>query len=137
MISYRNLKNKIVFYLLLIFLITSIMSCPSRDEVSEPTGSGVMGDIVSFSINSQLEVNSIYVYFKPNIDVRIAIVTCRAPSYVVTVILNSATTYSKERWHYLEKFDFFASGENWSFNFEGIIIEGGSDFDVTTNYTIP
>lgn len=137
MISHRNLKNRIVFFLLMLILTLFFLRCPSRDEVSEPTGSGVPGDIVSFSINSQLEVNSIYVYFKPNIDVRIAIVTCRAPSYVVTVILNSATTYSKENWHYLEKFDFFASGEKWSFNFEGIIIEGGSDFDVTTNYTIP
>lgn len=131
------MKFRIVFYLLLILLITSTLSCPSRDEISGSTGSGIPGDIVSFSINSQLEVNSIYVYFKPNIDVRIAKVTCKAPSYVVTVVLNSAITFSKEDWHYLEKFNFFASGEKWSFNFEGVIAQGGLDFDVTTNYTIP
>ena len=130
------MKFRIVFYLLMILLITSTLSCPSRDEISGSTGLGVPGDIVSFSINSQLEVNSIYVYFKPNIDVRIAKVTCKAPSYVVTVVLNSAA-YSKENWYYLEKFDFFASGEKWSFNFEGIIVQGSLDFYVTTNYTIP
>jgi len=130
-------KFIIVYHLLLILFLTSFLGCPSRDEVTGNTGSGITGDIVSFSINSQLEENSIYVYFKPNIDVRIAMVTCKAPSYVVTVVLNSATTYSKEKWHYLEKFDFFATGEKWSFNFEGIIIQGGLDFDVTTNYTIP
>ena len=113
------------------------MGCPSRDELDISTGSGVTSDIVSFSINSQLEENSIYVYFKPNIDVRIAIVTCKAPSYIVTVVLNSAITYSKDSWHYLEKFDYFVSGEKWSFIFEGIIVQGGLDFDVTSNYTIP
>lgn len=121
----------------LISITAIITSCPSRDELSIPTGSGITNDIVTFSINSQLEENSLYVYFKPNVDVRVAIVTCVAPTYVVTMMLNSATTCSNNNWHYLEKFDYFASGEKWSFDFEGVIAEGGLDFNVTTNYTIP
>ena len=131
------MKFRVAYYLLLSLLLTSFLGCPSRDEVTSHTGSGVPSDIVSFNINSQLEENSIYVYFKPNVDVRIAMVTCRAPSYIVSVVLNSAITFSKEDWHYLEKFNFFASGEKWSFNFEGVIAQGGLDFDVTSNYTIP
>jgi len=128
---------KLKDFLILLLLIVSVFGCPSRDEVEGPIETISSGDIVLFSINSYVNGNSLYVYFRPAVTVKVYSILCEAPTYTITVNMNPNLMYSKNDWHYIGRFDFFASGEQWNFKFDGTLAVSGIEFNTTTAYLIP
>ena len=124
-------------FLILLLLIVSVFGCPSRYEVEGPIENISSGDIVKFRINSDVNGNSLYVYFRPDVNIRVYSILCKAPTYTITVNMNPSKILSKSDWHYIDKFDFFASGEQWNFKFDGTLAVSGTEFNTTTAYLIP
>ena len=133
----KKKKRKLKDFLILFFMIVSVFGCPSRDEVEGPIETISSGDIVKFRINSDVNGNSLNVYFRPDVSVKVYSILCEAPTYTITVNMNPNLIYSKNDWHFIDKFDFFASGEQWNFKFDGTLAVSGIEYKTTTIYLIP
>ena len=133
--------KRIIFYLLPIFLLL-IASCSddSTGTVTDPFGVGGGGGSVTFTISTtQDQQGGVTFNATPSVAVKITKVTVALPAQQFTDPLqgDGTTVYPASQPVQLEVYTGVASGQQWTFQFEGTLSSNNEAFNVTTNYTIP
>jgi hypothetical protein len=132
-----------ILYLLLLFLLVFLTGCKKDDPVS--TGSGGLditgGGGVTFTI-SQRQGNQGGIMFtaKPSTAVTVTQITVSLPAQNFNDILqgDGTTVFQGSQTYDLEEYTGVASGQQWTFKFEGKLGSAqGQAYSVTSNYTVP
>lgn len=137
--------KRLIIYLLPILIMT-LASCSedSTGTVTDPFGTGGIGggnnSAVTFTISSTNgQQGEVIFNATPSVSVKITKVTVSLPAQQFTDPLagDGTTVYNANQAVTLETYTGVASGQQWTFQFEGTIESNNQTFNVTSNYTVP
>ena len=135
------MKKIISISLLLITII--ILGCQddSNTGVTDPFGTGTNTGTgnVTFSMSTTQGQQGVIFVATPSVAVKITKVTVSLPAQQFTDVLtdDGTTVFNANEGVQLDEYTGVASGQQWTFQFEGSLANGGQAFNVTSNYTIP
>lgn len=123
-----------------------IISCDDNTttgSITDPfgiggTGGGTGG--VTFTIGSQQGENGgILFHATPSVAVKVAKVTCSLPAQNFTDVVegDANTIFNANEAVGIQEYTGVASGQQWTFKFEGTLASNNQAFNVTSNYTVP
>ncbi|MFZ1292020.1 MAG: hypothetical protein WAR79_18125 [Melioribacteraceae bacterium] len=134
-------------FLSIILVVSSILIISCDDDatgsVTDPFGTGGIGGgtgNVTFTIGSQQgEQGGILFYCTPSVAVKITRVTCSLPAQNFTDVVegDGTTVFNANSAYGIEEYTGVASGQQWTFKFEGTLTSNNQAFTVTSNYTVP
>lgn len=125
----------------IIFLAISLVSCKKKDssEPTSPIGGGT--SVVTFAIGQKAGTSGGIIFTaRPSTNVTISRVTVSLPAQGYEDILqgDDQTIYQGGQTYDLDEYIGVASGQQWTFKFEGKIGNPqGQAYNVTSNYTVP
>lgn len=138
------MKKLIIYFLPILFL--AITSCDDSAGITNPTGGGIGGigggggtGSVTFTIGtSQGEQGGIYFTAAPSVSVKITKVTVSLPAQQFTDVLqgDGATVYNANEAVLLQEYVGVENGQQWTFQFEGILASNNQTFSVNSNFTV-
>lgn len=141
--------KKIIAYLFsLAFLTFSACSDDSGGgTVTDPFGGGNVGTggngSVTITISSRQEQDGSYIFAAtPSVGVKLTKLTVSVPAeqYTESFTIDGTTVYQANQSADLLQYPAnagVASGQQWSFQFEGLLESNNQTFNVTSNYSIP
>ena len=125
------------------FLFIWITGC-SDDEggtITDPFGTGGTSGTgnVTFTISSTQGQQGVIFIATPSVSIKITRVTVSLPAQQFNDVLtdDGTTTYNANEAVQLDEYTGVASGQQWTFKFEGTIVSNNQTYSVTSNYTIP
>lgn len=137
--------KRIIIYLLPI-LIIALASCSddSGGTVTDPFGSGGLGGggngSVTFSISTTNgQQGEVTFNASPSVNVKITKVIVGLPAQQLSdeYAGDANTVFNANQVVPIETYTGVASGQQWTFQFEGTLASNNQAFNVTSNYTIP
>jgi len=138
---------KKLFLYIISFALLLIIGCSDDSGSGSPTdpfggggGNGGTGGNVSFTISTtQGTQGGIIFNATPSANVKITKVTVSLPAQTFTdeITGDGTTVYNANTAVELAEYTGVASGQQWTFKFEGTTSDNNQTFDVTSNYTIP
>ena len=111
--------------------------------ITDPFGPGGGGGTtggVTFTIGvTQGQQGGVIFTATPSVAIKITKVTVSLPAQQFTDVLtgDGTTVYQAGQPVALEEYTGVASGQQWTFKFEGTLASNNQAFNVTTNFTIP
>jgi len=132
------------FILIVVLAFIGLLSC-SDDQggtVTDPFGTGGTGGTggVTFTVSStQGNQGGVIFTATPSVDVKITKVTLSLPAQQFNDVLqgDGTTVYPANQAVQLDEYTGVATGQQWTFQFEGNLASNNQAFNVTANYTIP
>lgn len=139
--------KRIIFYLLPVFLVL-ISSCSddSGGTITDPFGSGGLGGggtgggSVTFTISTTTgQQGEVTFNATPSANVKITKVTVGLPAQQLSDEYTDDGTivYNANQIVPINTYTGVATGQQWTFQFEGTLASDNQTFNVTSNYTIP
>ena len=124
------------------FLVLCSCSDDSGGTVTDPFGTGGTGGgtgNVSFTISTTQGQQGVIFVATPSASVKITKVTISLPAQQFNDVLqgDGTTVFNANEAVQLDEYTGVATGQQWTFKFEGILANNNQAFDVTSNYTIP
>lgn len=136
------MKN-LILYLISLILITGT-ACNDNSgggTLTDPFGNGGTGGTgsVTFTISSQQGQQGIIFIAAPSVSVKITKVTVNLAAQQFNDIVqgNGTTVYNANQSVQINEYTGVASGQQWTFQFEGTIVSNNQAFNITSNYTVP
>jgi hypothetical protein len=124
-------------------LLITIAGCNN----DSPTGTGGFGDGgndgtggVTFTIGQRNGTQGIIFTAKPSTAVTVTSVTVRLPAqnFQDDLQADGQTVFQPDQFYDIDEYTGVASGQQWTFRFQGRIGNAqGTQYDVTSNYTVP
>ena len=134
------MKKIISFILIYLFFITGCNN-NSGGGITDPfgTGNGTRTGSVTFTMSTQQGQQGVIFIATPSVAVKITKVTVSLPAQQFNDVLqgDETTVYNANQIVQLDEYTGVASGQQWTFQFEGTIANNNQAFNVTTNYTVP
>ena len=137
------MKNLFIITICLLFVGFIGCSDDTGSGVTDPFGTGgTTGGTgnVTFTMGSQQGENGgVLFYCTPSVDVKITKVTCSLPAqnFNDELIDDGTTVYKANEAVGIQEYSGVASGQQWTFKFEGTLASNNQVFNVTSNYTVP
>ena len=135
--------KKLILYLVIATFV-GLLSCSddSGGTVTDPFGTGGTGGTggVTFTISSiQGNQGGIIFTASPSVDVKITKVTLSLPAQQFTDVIqgDGTTVFPANQAVQLDEYTGVATGQQWTFQFEGNLASNNQAFNVNSNYTIP
>ncbi|MCB0730201.1 MAG: hypothetical protein KDC88_04130 [Ignavibacteriae bacterium] len=127
------------------FLFIVLIGCSedSGGTVTDPFGtggtSGGTGNVTFTIGTANGNQGGIIFTATPSVAIKITKVTISLPAQSFNDVLtgDGTTIYNANEAVGLEEYTGVASGQQWTFQFEGTIASNNQAFNVTTNYTVP
>lgn len=131
----------ILFVPLLILLYTSCSDDSNDSGGLNPLAPGGSSNTssVSFTISTVQGNQGVIFVATPNVAVKLTKVTVSLPAQSYTDVLTDDGTYvyNANEGIQIEEYVGVASGQQWTFQFEGSTASNNQAFNVTSNYTVP
>lgn len=127
----------------IVFLAILFLGCDddSNTGVTDPFGGGTNAGTgnVTFSMSAIQGQQGVIFIATPSAAVKITKVTVSLPAQQFTDVLtdDGTTVFNANEGVQLDEYTGVESGQQWTFNFEGSLVNGGQSFNVASNYTIP
>lgn len=135
------MKKTISIFISLLFIGFISCSDDAGGTVTDPFGSsGTTGTgNVTFTVSSNQGQQGVIFIATPSVSIKITKVTVSLPAQQFTDVLSDdgTTTYNANEAVQLEEYTGVASGQQWTFQFEGTLASNNQAYNVTSNYTIP
>jgi len=143
---------KKIIKLLVLFVLTSIIGTGCSDDsagggITDPfgTGGGTGNNnnntgTVTFTIGTTPGTQGGIIFTAtPSVSVKITKVIVSLPSqqYVDTLTDDGVTVFQGNQTFMIQEYIGVASGQKWTFQFEGTLASNNQAFNVTSNYTVP
>lgn len=135
-----QIMKRLIGFLLAISMFFVIASCKKSDS-SNPVNIGPGLGGVTFAINQKAGTQGGIIFTaKPSTNVTITQITVSLPAQSYQDILqgDGQTVYQGGQTYDLDEYTGVASGQQWTFKFEGKLgTAQGQAYNVTSNYTVP
>ena len=126
------------------FVLLTFVGCSddAGGTVTDPFGGGNNNTNtggVTFSISAMQGQQGIIFVATPSVNVKITKVTVSLAAQNFNDVLTDDGThvYNANEGIQIEEYTGVASGQQWSFRFEGSLASNNQAFNVTSNYTVP
>lgn len=136
--------KKIIFTLFaLLLIITACHNDSGVGGITDPFGTGTGGTTgggnVTFTISAQQGQQGIIFLATPSVAVKLTKVTISLPAQNFNDVVqgDGTTVYNANQAVQIEEYTGVASGQQWTFRFEGTIANNNQAYNVTSNYTVP
>jgi hypothetical protein len=138
--------KKLILYLfsISILLITSCSDDSGGGTLTDPFGGGTGGTGgtggVTFTISStQGNQGGVIFTASPSVDIKVTKVTVSLPAQQFNDVLTDpgTTVFPANQAVLLGEYTGVATGQQWTFQFEGTLVSNNQAFNVTSNYTVP
>lgn len=139
------MKKTILFLISIILVLSTACSDDQGGSVTDPFGTGGIGGTgnVTFTISSKLDQQGGATFSAtPSVAIKLSKITASvaAQQYSESAQYDGATVINA---NVTEEFAEYpagsgvASGQQWTFQFEGTLASNNHAYNVTSNYTIP
>lgn len=135
------MKKLLLIFISLFFIWITGCSDDAGGTITDPFGSGGTSGTgnVTFTVSSTQGQQGVIFIATPSVSIKITKVTVSLPAQQFTDVLtdDGTTTYNANQAVQLDEYTGVASGQQWTFQFEGTIASNNQAYNVTSNYTIP
>lgn len=135
--------KKIIVAFSFLLLIISACNDNSGGGITDPFGAGPGGNTgtgnVTFTMSAQQGQQGVIFLATPSVSVKITKVTVSLPAQQFNDVIqgDGTTVYNANQAVQLDEYTGVASGQQWTFKFEGNLASNNQAYNVTSNYTIP
>ncbi len=136
--------KQFIYLIFTLALLITFYGCSNNDNVTNnPQGLGGLGGgtgNVTIQVQGQADGQGNYIfYINPSVAINLTNVTASVPAqqYEETIAINEQYQAGTLQSCIQYAENVIQTGMQFTFRFVGTITNGGQNFDVTTNYTIP
>ncbi len=137
------MKKIILTLFAFLLIVTSCHDNSGGGGITNPFGTGPGGTTgtgnVTFTISSQKGQQGIIFLATPSVSVKLTKVTVSLPAQNYNDVIqgDGTTVYNANQAVPIDEYIGVASGQQWTFQFEGTIANNNQAYNVTSYYTVP